>query len=91
MSMWGAAVLGCMLEQENLVEWFDDYANSPYFVGVRSAPVGPPEQWMENSASQRGLKELEDRDLCLDLLIGYEALPRRGTNRRPLPQPAHDP
>ena len=74
----GAAVLGCTLEQENLADWFDEYSHSPYFVGVRTAPAGPPEQWLENAATARGLHELVRRDLSLDLLVGYASFPAVG-------------
>lgn len=74
----GAAVLGCTLEQENLADWFDEYTHNPAFVGVRTAPVGPPEQWSTNSATAHGLHELARRDLSLDLLVGYDCFPAVG-------------
>lgn len=71
----GAVVVGCALEQEDLPAWFDTYAESPYFVGARTSPVGPPEGWEANPATERGLRELARRDLSLDLLVGHESLP----------------
>ena len=71
----GAVVVGCRLEQDDLADWFDDYSASPYFVGVRTTPAGPSDQWWENPATQRGLQELVRRDLSLDLLVGYESYP----------------
>lgn len=67
----GAAVLGCRLEQPNLCDWFDQYGESGYFVGMRTSPIGAPETWMENADAQRGLAEMARRDLVLDLLVGY--------------------
>ena len=69
----GAVVLGCSLEHENLTAWLDEYGQSPYFVGLRSNPTGAPSSWRDNAATQRGLAELERRDLSLDLLLGYPA------------------
>ncbi len=69
----GAVVAGCFLEQADLVGWFDEYSHSPYFVGIRTALAGPPEDWATNSDTARGLNELVRRDLSLDLLITYEA------------------
>src|SRR6185312_10705025 len=39
----GAVVTGCFLEQPDLAAWFDEYAHSPYFAGIRSQPAGAPE------------------------------------------------
>lgn len=69
----GAVVAGCFLEQEDLSARFDEYAQSPYFVGIRTSPAGPPENWAQNEATERGLRELARRNLSLDLLITYEA------------------
>jgi L-fuconolactonase len=69
----GAVVAGCLLEQADLAGWFDEYAHSPYFVGVRTAPAGPPENWATDPDTARGLNELARRDLSLDLLVTYEA------------------
>ena len=69
----GAVVAGCFLEQDDLIGWFDEYAHSPYFVGVRTALAGPPESWATNPNTARGLNELVRRDLSLDLLITHEA------------------
>jgi L-fuconolactonase len=69
----GAVAVGCSLEHESLPAWFDEYAQSPYFAGVRTTPAGPPGEWSENPLTQRGLRELVRRDLSLDLLVGYEA------------------
>lgn len=71
----GAVVAGCTLEQDDLHIWFDEYAQSPYFVGVRTAPAGLSTHWWENPATQRGLQELARRDLSLDLLVDYETYP----------------
>ncbi|MEZ4659803.1 MAG: amidohydrolase family protein [Caldilineaceae bacterium] len=71
----GAAVLGCRLEQPDLLNWFDQYGASPYFVGMRTSPVGPPDTWMDNAAAQNGLAEMARRDLVLELLVGYSAFP----------------
>jgi L-fuconolactonase len=68
----GAVVLGCSLEHENLSTWLDEYGQSPYFVGLRSSPTGAPENWRTNAATQRGLTELSERNLSLDLLVGYQ-------------------
>lgn len=68
----GAVVAGCALEQDDLAAWFDEYGESPYFVGVRTSPAGPHTEWLENAASRRGLDELNSRELRLDLLLGYE-------------------
>jgi L-fuconolactonase len=68
-----AVVAGCALEQEDLAGWLDEYGASPAFVGVRTAPVGPPDTWDDNRAAQRGLAELARRDLALDLLVPFEA------------------
>lgn len=69
----GAAVLGCSLEHPQLDAWLDEYGQSPYFVGLRTAPAGAPEGWSQNAAAQHGLAELQRRDLSLDLLVGYSA------------------
>jgi L-fuconolactonase len=69
----GAVVLGCSLEHPRLVEWLNEYEQSSYFVGLRSNPAGAPESWRYNLDTQRGLAELEHRELSLDLLVGYEA------------------
>lgn len=69
----GAVVAGCFLEQADLASWFDEYAHSPYFVGIRTALAGPPEDWATNPDTARGLNELVRRDLSLDLLITHEA------------------
>ena len=71
----GAAVLGCALEQQNLLDWFDEYGESDYFVGMRTSPAGPSDTWMDNAAARRGLQEMARRDLCLDLLVGHNAYP----------------
>ncbi|MEX1018870.1 MAG: amidohydrolase family protein [Litorilinea sp.] len=68
----GAVVAGCSLEQDDLAEWFDAYAESAYFVGVRTSPAGAPDQWLTNAATRRGLDALNRRELRLDLLLGYE-------------------
>lgn len=67
----GAVVLGCSLEHEKLTTWLDEYGQSSYFVGLRSNPTGAPETWRDNAATQRGLAELQRRNLSLDLLVGY--------------------
>jgi L-fuconolactonase len=69
----GAVVAGCLLEQPDLAGWFDEYAHSPYFVGIRTQPAGPADGWADNPATARGLKELARRDLSLDLLVAYDA------------------
>lgn len=69
----GAVVIGCTLEQPNLRAWFDACAASPYFVGVRTTPAGDPSDWTANPATQAGLSLLAERDLSLDLLVGYPA------------------
>jgi L-fuconolactonase len=69
----GAAVLGVTLEHPNLVTWLDEYARSPYFVGLRANPVGEPATWQHHQATQFGLAELARRDLSLDLLVRYPA------------------
>ncbi len=69
----GAVVVGCSLEQPDLRAWFDAYAASPYFVGVRTTPAGEPAAWSSNPATQAGLALLAERDLSLDLLVGYAA------------------
>lgn len=71
----GAVVAGCALEQDNLSAWLDEYAQSPYFVGVRTSPAGPSDGWTENKLTERGLRELMRRDLSLDLLVNYDAFP----------------
>jgi L-fuconolactonase len=71
----GAVVAGGALEQDDLTAWLDAYRESPYFVGVRTSPAGPPESWEDNSATDGGLRELARRDLSLDLLLGHEAFP----------------
>jgi L-fuconolactonase len=81
----GAVVGGCALEQGNLAEWFDAYAESPYFVGVRTIPAGPAEQWSENPETARGLRELTRRGWSLDLLVGYETYPAVGELARAHP------
>jgi L-fuconolactonase len=68
----GAAVLGCSLEHPNLTSWLDEYQQSSYFVGLRSNPTGAPESWEDNAATQKGLSELAQRNLSLDLLLGYQ-------------------
>jgi L-fuconolactonase len=70
----GAAVLGCCLEQPDLIAWLDEYGRSRYFVGVRTTPAGAPDTWAGNPATQAGLAELERRELSLDLLVPYTAL-----------------
>ena len=67
----GAVVAGCFLEQDNLAGWLDEYAQSPYFVGIRTSPAGPAAEWPHNAATERGLRELVRRDLSLDMLVGY--------------------
>jgi L-fuconolactonase len=69
----GAVVLGCTLEHPNLATWLDEYGQSHYFSGLRANPVGAPATWADNDATRRGLTELTNRDLSLDLLVGYEA------------------
>lgn len=69
----GAAVLGVALEHPNLVAWLEEYATSPYFVGLRANPAGEPATWRQNPQTQAGLAELARRDLSLDLLVGYPA------------------
>lgn len=69
----GAVVLGCTLEHPQLEAWLDEYGQSRYFVGLRATPAGAPETWLSNPATQRGLVEMERRDLSLDLLVGYNA------------------
>ena len=71
----GAVVAGCRLEQDDLTAWFDEYAASPYFVGVRTSPAGSPDT--SDTLDQQtdcGLKELMRRDLSLDILVNYKAL-----------------
>ena len=69
----GSVVAGCFLEQEDLSTWFDEYAQSPDFVGVRTSPAGSPDSWLDNPATLRGLQELSRRTLSLDLLVGFDA------------------
>ncbi len=69
----GAVAAGCFLEQPDLSAWLDEYAHSPYFVGIRTQPVGAPADWAGNPDTARGLIELVRRDLSLDLLVTYEA------------------
>ncbi len=69
----GAVAVGCFLEQADLTDRLDEYGHSPYFVGIRTALAGPPESWIGNPATQRGLREMARRGLSLDLLVGYEA------------------
>jgi L-fuconolactonase len=68
----GAVVAGCFLEQADLADRFDEYAHSPYFVGIRTQPAGPAEHWADNPDTARGLNELARRDLSLDLLVNYD-------------------
>ena len=71
----GALVAGCRLEQDNLTEWFDEYAKSDYFVGVRTAPATDPDTWDNiTPEADRGLKELVRRDLSLDILVNHHGL-----------------
>lgn len=69
----GAVVAGCTLEQPDLRAWFDAYATNPNFVGVRTTPTGDPADWPDNPATHAGLTLLAERDLSLDLLVGYPA------------------
>jgi L-fuconolactonase len=50
----GAVVVGAFLEQPDLAARFDEYAHSPYFVGLRTQPAGPAEQWAVNSDTATG-------------------------------------
>jgi L-fuconolactonase len=67
----GAMVAGLYLEADDLNARLDEYSESPYFVGIRTALAGPAATWPDNPATQRGLRELARRDLSLDLLEGY--------------------
>jgi L-fuconolactonase len=74
----GAVVLGCSLEQDDLAARFDQYADSPHFVGVRTTPEGPADGWADSPATERGLRELVRRDLSLDLLVSHTTFPAVG-------------
>lgn len=69
----GPVMAGCKLEQPDLTAWLDEYSQSRHFVGIRTMPAGPPSEWTENPATARGLSELADRGLILELLVGWRA------------------
>lgn len=73
-SFLGPVVVGCKLEQPDLATWLDDYAPSGQLAGIRTMPAGEPAAWANNPATARGLRELERRDLCFELLVGWTAM-----------------
>ena len=85
---WGAMcerhadVLGLVgsysMSSPRLSEWLDDYGGKPWFVGIRSQPVLPPERWGEDAAADRGARELLRRGLVLDILVQHTLIPAVG-------------
>ena len=63
------------LEHKNLPNWLDDFADKPWFVGIRAHPAASPEDWATDSKAVAGIAELKRRGLTLDMLLDHTLLP----------------
>jgi len=71
----GGLIGSYSLEHDNLPSWLDDFANKPWFVGIRARPAAPPEDWASDSRAALGIAELKRRGLTLDMLLDHSLLP----------------
>jgi L-fuconolactonase len=71
----GPVMVGCRFEHPNLIPWLDAYSQYKQFAGIRTMPPGPPSDWNEDPVVANGLRELAQRNLCLELLVSWQAFP----------------
>lgn len=74
-SYLSALIASYSLENAELPKLLDDFFDKPWFVGIRAKPASAPTEWASDAKANKGILELKQRGLKLDMLVDETLLP----------------